>query len=184
MFPASSGPPWPLQNLLVARAACKISLLSPTKTAPICITPASYLPFDVYMPKVAPKWPQSGSKVTFICQKWPQNNTKSTLNSLLGFIKWLKSIWENECFSKLDHSDSKVTCDPKVSKSDPRMTPKCPKVPRLTRLLFFLASLWPSWPFKILHKAIWYALQVPFDVYMPFWGSIFHFPAIVFHFFP
>ena len=48
-------------------------------------------------------------------------------------------------------------------------------------------DMWEKWiysaygPVWVGHKAIWYALQVPFDVYMPFWGSIFHFPAIVFH---
>jgi hypothetical protein len=31
------------------------------------------------------------------------------------------------------------------------------------------------------HKAIWHALNMPFDVYLPLSGSIFHFPAIVFH---
>ena len=52
--------------------------------------------------------------------------------------------------------------DPKVSKSDPRMTPKCPKVPRLTQSLIFLASSWPSWPFKILRKNVFNLLMGPF----------------------
>ena len=42
------------------------------------------------------------------------------------------------------------------------------------------AAYEPVW---VGHKAIWYALQVPFDVYMPLLASIFHFPAIVFRYF-
>ena len=38
-------------------------------------------------------------------------------------------------------------------------------------------------PVWVGHNEILYALQVPFDVYMPLLASIFHFPAIVFHYF-
>ena len=49
-------------NSLVARVPCTFSLLSPTKPAPICITPAIRRPYAQSHPKVAPKYIQSAPK--------------------------------------------------------------------------------------------------------------------------
>ena len=98
----------------------------------------SYMPFDVYMPKVAPKWPQSGPQATFICQKWSQSNPKSTKTSPNSFIKSLESAGKMNVFwiglsytqsdsimiAKWPSSDAKSPTD---NKTHPKLTPKWPK---------------------------------------------------------
>ena len=82
----------------------------------------------------------------------------------------IKIYSENECFPKLDQSDSKVNAlhpksyksVPKVTKSGLRMTPECPIVARLTRSLILLAPSWPSWPLKIHWKNEYILLLGPF----------------------
>ena len=71
--------------------------------------------------KLTPKSHRDAPKATLICQKWSQSDSKATPE----LYKTIKIYWENECFSKLDQSDSKVTLmypksyknNPKVSKS-------------------------------------------------------------------
>ena len=119
--------------------------------------------------------------------------------------KIIKINWKNEYTLKTDQSDSKSTLiylkwfhsDPKVCKMTPKWRQMAPNPPRLgvfggLGVLVALATLQnmsrkcvysvygPVW---VGHEAIRYALHVPFDVYMPLLGSIFHFPAIVFHYF-
>jgi len=145
------------------------------------------------MPKVTPKWSQSVPKVSFICQKWPQSNPESTQNSPRSFIKWFKSVGKMNVFWKRTlihqkwlHNDFKVILQwpkwPKVTHRHPKLPQSGPKTPwarsavrgpgvagpvltkqnPLQICVFLLYG--PAWS---EHKAIWYALSVKFDVYLP-----------------
>ena len=116
---------------------------------------------------------------------------------------------ENECFLKMDQSDSKVNLNQwaltSYIQNDRKVTHECAKwsqndpkdgparsVVRFLNLVVDTLTL-QNLPEKCVfpvygpvwagYKATWYALHVPFDVYMPLLGSIFHFRAIVFHYF-
>ena len=108
--------------------------------------------------------------------------------------KIIKIYWKNEYILKTDQSDSKSTLiylkwfqsDPKVCKMAPKWRQMTPKPPRIAQPFVLLASSPPSWHLKMSgkwiysvygpvwvgHEAIWYALHVPFDVYMPLLASL------------
>ena len=69
---------------------CVFLLYGPVWAEHKAIWYALSVKFDVYTPKVPPKWPQRGPKVTLICQKWSQSNPKSIQISPNKFIKSLK----------------------------------------------------------------------------------------------
>ena len=107
--------------------------------------------------KIEPKWLQGNPDVPQVISKWSHRVQK----------------WPSN--------------DPKVSKSAPAHSDiifpgalVALLTPQNSLEKWVYAAYGPVW---VGHKAIWYALQVPFDVYMPLLGSIFHFPAIVFHYF-
>jgi hypothetical protein len=108
--------------------------------------------------------------------------------------KTIKIDWKNEYILKTDQSDSKSTLiylkwfqsDPKVCKMAPKWRQMTPKPPRLAQVLAALKCSGASWAAKYVgkpfifclwilwvgHEAIWYALHVPFDVYMPLLASL------------
>ena len=146
---------------------------------------------------------------TSICHSWGTCFTFRPLSSIIFMkiaskamsswphrcIKSLKSIGTMDVFSKLDRSDSKATLlYPNSYKSDPKVSKSAPAhsviiFPGVVVALLTPQNSLEEWiysaygPVWVGHKAIWYALQVPFDIYMPLLGSIFYFPAIVFHYF-
>ena len=82
---------------------------------------ALQVPFDVYLPKVMSKSPQSNHKVTLI----GQNNSKSDIKLTSEFHKIIKICWENDCFLKTDQSDLKVILtSSKSPQSKPKVIPK------------------------------------------------------------
>ena len=132
----------------------------------------SHMLFDVYMPKVAPKWLQRGPKVTFIWQKWSQSNPKSINTSPRRFIKWSKSVWK-VCFfengpsytqsdsTMIPKSSSHDPMSPTDTRSDPKLAPKwrqsAPKNTLICRKWFQndrKVPLKPPLSAKIDHKVI------------------------------
>ena len=143
--------------------------------------PLSSIIFMKIAPKVTPRWPRS-------------------------YIKSLKSIWENECFLRMDQSDFKVNLIyPKWPQSGPwvrKMIPKRPQShPKMTRaapLQTFFRILVASVTSKILRKNEYNLFMDPFGPdtkrhdmhYMchstsicHFWHPFLHFPPIFFHYF-
>ena len=123
---------WGYLNSLVARVPCTFSLLSPTKPAPICITPAIRRLYAQSHPKVAPKYFQSAPKS-------PQNAPQVVSRCANRYVKPLKFIWKMIDFGKwrqwhqsnphTPKSNTKVSPEClKVIQSDPQVDPKCSKV--------------------------------------------------------